>query len=194
MVEIVDKDNFDIPDCREVNAIFSISSAKPGNGVEQLRDGNLETFWQSDGFAPHIINIQLTKKTCLTKLCLYIDFSLDESYTPKKFSIKSGTHLHDLIEVTSFELHDPSGWVIVPLTDTTTPTNNFGGGSVIESDSVGIRTHFLQVRVHSMHQNGRDTHIRQIKLLGPRISAPVMGSFVLDDFKTVDMSQYALLR
>jgi hypothetical protein len=28
-----------------VEAVFSISSAKPGNGVDQLRDNNLETYW-----------------------------------------------------------------------------------------------------------------------------------------------------
>ncbi len=27
-------------------AVWTLSSAKPGNGIEQLRDGNTETFWQ----------------------------------------------------------------------------------------------------------------------------------------------------
>ncbi len=31
------------------HAIWSLSTAKPGNGVEQLRDGINDTFWQSDG-------------------------------------------------------------------------------------------------------------------------------------------------
>jgi hypothetical protein len=26
--------------------VWSVTSAKPGNGVEMLRDNNLETFWQ----------------------------------------------------------------------------------------------------------------------------------------------------
>ena len=26
--------------------VWSLSTAKPGNGVEQLRDGDLETYWQ----------------------------------------------------------------------------------------------------------------------------------------------------
>ena len=30
-------------------AIWTLSSAKPGNGVEQLRDKETKTFWQSDG-------------------------------------------------------------------------------------------------------------------------------------------------
>jgi len=28
-----------------VDAVFTLSSAKPGSGVEQLRDGNEETYW-----------------------------------------------------------------------------------------------------------------------------------------------------
>ena len=31
-----------------------------------------------------------------------------------------------------------------------------------------LRAHFIQVCVVSMHQNGRDTHIRQAKIYGPR--------------------------
>ena len=30
-------------------AVWSLSSAKPGNGIEQLRDDPTETYWQSDG-------------------------------------------------------------------------------------------------------------------------------------------------
>eukprot|EP01036_Dinobryon_divergens_P030418 gene30418-39660_t len=43
-------DKLDVSDCRELgsDAVFTISSSKPGNGVEQLRDNNLETYWQSD--------------------------------------------------------------------------------------------------------------------------------------------------
>ena len=29
-----------------------------GFGVDQLRDDNLETYWQSDGSQPHLVNIQ----------------------------------------------------------------------------------------------------------------------------------------
>ena len=41
-------DNFDLSNKREVGseAIWSLSSAKPGNGVEQLRDDCLQTYWQ----------------------------------------------------------------------------------------------------------------------------------------------------
>lgn len=31
-----------------------------------------------------------------------------------------------------------------------------------------LRTFFLQIAVMAMHQNGRDTHIRQVKIYAPR--------------------------
>lgn len=50
---------------REIGAlaVWSLSTAKPGNGVEQLRDDNIDTYWQSDGPQPHLINIQFHKKS-----------------------------------------------------------------------------------------------------------------------------------
>ena len=87
-------------DCRELGseAVFTISSSKPGNGVEQLRDGSLETYWQSDGAFPHYINIQFLRKVTISRLCLFLDYTLDESYTPKKISVSYGTSLHDLVD------------------------------------------------------------------------------------------------
>ena len=51
-------------------SVITISTAKSANGVEQLRDNNIQTFWQSDGTAPHLINIQFTKKVSVCSVCL----------------------------------------------------------------------------------------------------------------------------
>jgi hypothetical protein len=55
-----------------------------GHGVEQLLDDNLETYWQSDGLQPHLVNIQFKQKTKIKDLCIFSDFKVDESYTPQK--------------------------------------------------------------------------------------------------------------
>ena len=104
-------------DLREIgkDAVFTISTAKIGNGVEQLRDGNFETFWQSDGTAPHLINIQFPYKRSISRVCLYMDFSVDESYTAKKLIVRAGTTQHDLVDVSAVELHKPQGWVQIHL-------------------------------------------------------------------------------
>lgn len=64
------------------------------------------------------------------------------------------------------ELHEPLGWVRVPLF-----APGAGGPAAIAADDAGrsegpvLRAHFLQICVVAMHQNGRDTHIRQVGLL-----------------------------
>jgi anaphase-promoting complex subunit 10 len=58
-------------DFRELGhlAVWNVSSAKPGNGVELLRDGNKDTYWQSDGTQPHLVDIQFQKKMYV-QVCL----------------------------------------------------------------------------------------------------------------------------
>lgn len=62
------------------------------------------------------------------------------------------------------ELHEPVGWVRVPLY---APVAG-GAAAAIAADAAGgtegpvLRAHFVQICVVAMHQNGRDTHIRQV--------------------------------
>jgi anaphase-promoting complex subunit 10 len=173
---------------REVGgeAVWSLSTAKPGNGVEQLRDNNSDTYWQSDGAQPHLINIQFHKKTTVTWLWFYLNFKLDESYTPKKISIRVGTTFHDLKEVHVMELTEPTDWVKIPI------------GKFFDDETGVLRTHFIQVSILLMHQNGRDTHVRQVKLFGPRTTARPTGGVNITDhepqFNTVEMSQFETIR
>ncbi|CAK0870529.1 unnamed protein product [Prorocentrum cordatum] len=102
---------------REVGdeAAWSLSSAKPGNGVEQLRDGNTETFWQSDGPQPHLINIQFQRKLRVSELRIFTNHKVDESYTPSCISVRIGTAHHDLQEIQVIDLREPDGWITVRL-------------------------------------------------------------------------------
>nr|GMD36050.1 anaphase-promoting complex subunit 10 [Ipomoea batatas] len=112
-------------------AAWSVSSCKAGNGITSLRDDNLDTYWQSDGAQPHLVNIQFQKKVKLQLVVLYVDFKLDESYTPSKISIRAGMHILFNIsmfflsgfgafhllkqEIKSVELVKPTGWVYISL-------------------------------------------------------------------------------
>ncbi|KAK3006357.1 hypothetical protein RJ639_016610 [Escallonia herrerae] len=144
-------------DLREMakKASWSVSSCKPGNGVHSLRDDNLETYWQSDGAQPHLVNIQFQRKVKLQLVIVYVDFKLDESYTPCKISICAGDGFHNLKDIKTVELEKPSGWVYIPLSGND-PRETF------------VNTFMLQIAVLSNHLNGRDTHVRQIKVYGPR--------------------------
>ncbi|VDO98482.1 unnamed protein product [Soboliphyme baturini] len=82
-----------------------------GYGVEQLRDNNYETYWQSDGSQPHVVNIIFRQKTSVSYVAL---------------------------------------------------------------------TFMLQIVIMQNYQNGRDTHVRQIKVYGPMPSNrfdPLLGLF-----------------
>lgn len=145
---------------REVGnqATWSLSSCKPDQGVEKLRDDNFETYWQSDGQLPHLVNIQFKRKTTVSSVAIYTDFRHDESYTPSKVSVRCGTNFNDLQEIEVVELKEPSGWVKIPLKDL--------------NDRL-VRSFMVQIAVLSNHQQGRDTHLRQIKIYSPVVNQPV---------------------
>ncbi|XP_036088567.1 anaphase-promoting complex subunit 10-like [Rousettus aegyptiacus] len=79
-------------------ALWSLSSCKPGFGVDQLQDENLETYCQSDVSQPYLVNIQFRKIT-VKILCIYADYKSDESYTPSKISVRVGNNFHNLQEI-----------------------------------------------------------------------------------------------
>lgn len=73
-------------------------------------------------------------------------------FNPYRLSIRAGNHSNDLCEVEQVELCEPSGWVCIPLKD---------------ACDKPLRTFMIQIAVLSNHQNGRDTHIRRIKIRSP---------------------------
>ncbi|KAE8791090.1 hypothetical protein D1007_34533 [Hordeum vulgare] len=58
-------------------AAWSVSSCKPGNSVASLRDDSLDTYWQSDGAQPHLVNIQFQKKEAGKEVFRDMDLSSD---------------------------------------------------------------------------------------------------------------------
>lgn len=85
-------------------------------GVELLRDGRQDTYWQSDGPQPHTLTISFQRKVWVQEVCLFTDYKLDESYTPQTISVRAGSRWSDMCEVNSVELKEPQGWVRIPLT------------------------------------------------------------------------------
>mmetsp|Transcript_5068 Transcript_5068/g.14048 ORF Transcript_5068/g.14048 Transcript_5068/m.14048 type:complete len:192 (-) Transcript_5068:109-684(-) len=187
---------------REISdeAAWSLSSAKPGNGVEQLRDSNTETFWQSDGPQPHLINVQFHRKVRVSELRLFTNYKVDESYTPSCISVRIGTAHHDLQEIEVVDLREPDGWVTIRLARQGEDRGPSSPSCVPRDPDVGgavdfVRTHFIQLAVLSNHQNGRDTHIRQIQVYGPRSTAPLNGPDACAlKFQTVALQQFASIR
>lgn len=197
-------------------AVWSLSTAKPGNGVEQIRDQNIETYWQSDGGHPHLINIQFSKRASVSSVAFFLDFNLDESYTPKQLSIRAGMTHHDLVEVQIVELSSPMGWINVPLTAAPDPLDDAPNEDEDDADEARygmtaslqrpLRAHFVQIAIMSMHQNGRDTHLRQVMIFGPRrggggTNADMLASSTYEtkpcfmpEWQTTQVSQYSTIR
>lgn len=83
----------------------------------------------------------------------YVNYNEDESYTPTKIIFKSGTSENNLIQFAAMNLASPVGWQQVPLA-------GVGG----EPDGNTLVSWVLQMQILENHQNGKDTHLRGIKI------------------------------
>jgi anaphase-promoting complex subunit 10 len=155
-------------------AIWTLSSAKTGNGVHQLRDDNMDTFWQSDGKQPHLVTIQFLRKTRISEISFYVDERLDESYTPLKVAIRAGSSPRCLEDLDILELDKPIGWVRFTTSD--------------------LKCHIIQLAVLASHQNGKDTHIRQIKVFSPASSTSSIWNSNQITPSSVGFGQYSCIR
>ncbi|KAJ5774925.1 hypothetical protein N7457_009821 [Penicillium paradoxum] len=105
------------PNLREISSLASwtVSTSKPGCGVEALRNPSPAQYWQSDGPQPHTLTLHFFKLVAVVRIRVYLDFELDESYTPTKMIFAAGMGGNDLVEFATWEGDGPCGWVDVPL-------------------------------------------------------------------------------
>ncbi len=146
---------FDTTGLKEIGnlASWTVSTHKPGSGVEALRADDTTLFWQSDGPQPHHLNIHFSRLVSILSIRIFLDFEADESYTPTRLVLLAGTGYHDLNPFASLEFTQPKGWIDVPL-------ENVGGGK----DGNELRAFLVQLKVVENHQNGKDTHVRGLKV------------------------------
>ncbi|QPC79862.1 hypothetical protein HYE68_010614 [Fusarium pseudograminearum] len=134
-------------------ARFTVSSHKPGNGVEELKSDDLKQFWQSDGPQPHKLTMYFTKRVGIRDIRFFVDYNEDESYTPTKVVFKAGTSENNLIEFATMTMESPVGWQQVPIA---------GAGG--DPDGNTLVAWVVQMQILENHQNGKDTHLRGIKI------------------------------
>ena len=148
---------------------WNLSSAKPDNGIEQIvNDPSTETYWQSDGSQPHTLRVHFGRRVRVSHVCLYLDYNLDESYTPKTIQVKAGMTIQDLRDITgNITLHEPHGWCILTLTAPPDPLDALQNDDNEEEEQL-VQAHLVEISILAMHQNGRDTHVRRVKLFGPK--------------------------
>ncbi|MES1909281.1 MAG: hypothetical protein MHM6MM_002044 [Cercozoa sp. M6MM] len=131
--------------------VIELSSAKPGYGTRQLLSRDEKEYWQSCGEAPHCLEIRpAAGRTEVLALAFLCDYEQDESYTPLHVSIECGSDEESLELVHAHvQLDDPTGWVLFRLPDR-------------------IKLRMLRLTVHDLYLNGRDVHIRGVKVLAAR--------------------------
>lgn len=165
--------------------VWSVSSAKFGNAASALRDMNTSTYWQSDGTQPHLIEVRFGRLQMVSAVAVYLDFSLDESYTPRRIAVHAGSSPSDASHLLTAEFSEPRGWIILPVggdipldAPPNAPpyaTRNGLAAALSSADGyVGapIGCFYLAIAILENHQNGRDCHVRQVALLGPSEGGP----------------------
>ena len=95
-----------------------------------------------------------------------------------RIAIRVGNHLGDLVELMEVELHEPLGWSVLQL--------HWPNGA-----PVSLFT--LQLRILANHQNGRDTHLRGIRLFAPLIRSG-LDAALGQTFSTQEMRLYTTIR
>ncbi|KAI0249854.1 anaphase-promoting complex subunit 10, partial [Lactifluus subvellereus] len=151
-------------------AKWSVSSFKFGFGPECLQDRDPDTFWHSDGPQPHFITVEFPRKMAVQKLSIFLSYKLDDSYTPAALSVRAGTSPGDLQEVRAVTLDRPDGWITFDVS--AEPCDDGEGLCVPLPPSLStlakpIHAYILQVIVLANHMNGKDTHVRGMRILGP---------------------------
>ncbi|WUR03528.1 anaphase-promoting complex subunit 10 [Vairimorpha necatrix] len=124
-------------DCR-------LSSYKKNNSLKELISNEMSEYWATDDSLPHGIQIKFHKLTYVEEIRLFLSFSQDDSYTPKEIEIRTGMTLSTMESILVVTLMEPEGLL---------------------SLSVKQVCFYLQIIILSNHQEGKDSHIRNLKIM-----------------------------
>ncbi len=97
-------------------------------------------------------------------VALYLNATLDESYTPQLLSVRVGNTHYDLVEIKSVQVPPKHvGWLSIQLTE-----DGFALLALLIDSDEPIAPHFLQLAILANHLGGRDSHVRLMKVFGPK--------------------------
>ena len=147
------------------------SSYKIGNPIENVFDDNLSTFWQSDGVQPHKLSISFSKRIDISMIALFFSLIADESYTPRLIKIYVGHSPSDALFYKTVEVKNLNGWAALTFAD------------VRESDHL-LKCQYLHFVFPSNHENGKDTHLRGMRIYSPSKITAVETSEWMKSFDT----------
>lgn len=119
LFDCVQNNNFNSKDLTEVG-LWKASTCKKGNGVNLIRNSSdNNNFWQSDGDFPHYIEINFNKIEYITEIWIYLNYAIDESYTPRRMILKTESICGDIYNLLFIDIDvDPislNGWAKIDL-------------------------------------------------------------------------------
>uniref|UniRef100_A0A3Q4HB06 HECT domain containing 3 n=1 Tax=Neolamprologus brichardi TaxID=32507 RepID=A0A3Q4HB06_NEOBR len=120
-------------------------SSYPSGGASCLTDGDVETYWESDGMqGQHWIRLHMKKGTVVNKLILTVD-STDDNYMPKRVTVFGG-----------------EGDNLKKLSDVTIDDNLIGEVCVLEDMTSHLPV--IEIRIEECREDGIDVRIRGLKI------------------------------
>ena len=100
-----------------------------------------------------MLTLHFFKLVKIVRLRVYLDFALDESYTPTRMEFWGGwSSDYGLVQFAEWTGEQPRGWQEISLE-----------GCGVQGRAE-VRCMVLQVRVIENHQNGKDTHVRGLQV------------------------------
>ncbi len=142
-------------------ATWTLSSSKPGCALPQLRHPSPSHFWQSDGPQPHTLTLHFFKLVAIVKMRVYLDFDLDESYTPTKMMFFAGMSEGGLVEFATWEVQEQ---VDSETGETTSGVENVRGWIDISLQGVGGRdTNYHDTDLTPKQKKPAKTHISKVE-------------------------------
>ena len=121
-----------------------LSSYKKNFGLENILSADGSTYWSSDGNLPHVIELIFDEIEYVHHIQLFLSFLNDDSYTPEKIDIICGLSRDRMVKVKTEIFQEPEGCMPIYIKE---------------------KVRFIYLVIRSNHQEGRDTHIRQIRVM-----------------------------
>lgn len=136
-------------------AYWKASSFKISNPIENVINDDPESYWQSDGVQPHIVDIYFNKRVELALLAIFFGFEIDESYSPKVVKLYIGDSIPDLIYYEEWHIGKITQWY----------TKKFPSLQDTDGEqNIPIKCHILRLAFPVNHDNGKDTHLRGVRI------------------------------
>ena len=121
-----------------------LSSSKREHSLRELLYKDMSEYWATDDALPHAIQISFARTRYVQSVQLFLSFTQDDSYTPERIDVRAGLTRDDVRTISSVELVEPEGLLTL---------------------SIARRCLDVQVVINSNHQEGKDSHVRHLKVL-----------------------------